>query len=238
MHDPVRLVTFDLDDTLWDVAPVLVRAEQRLYQWLQQQTPELTRRYDSLALQQRMAKQLAAMPELAHQISQLRILALEQALADSGYASDRAAQLARDAFAVFLGARHEVEYFEHALEILATLSKRYTLGAITNGNADVKRLELAPYFDFALAAEQLRASKPAPDLFLAALDRSGVPAAAAVHVGDHIENDIRAAQALDIRTVWVNFQRQPWPGGPPPAATIYSLSELPAVLRRLEDAKG
>lgn len=233
MSKPIRLVTFDLDDTLWDIAPVLVRAEQRLFEWLREKAPRLTARYDSLGLKRLMAEQLAANPELNHQISQLRILTLEHALQVSGYSHSEAIQVARQAFDIFLMARHEVEYFEHALEILETLSQRYTLGALTNGNADIKRLELAPYFDFALAAEQVRAAKPAPDLFLAALARGGVPAAAAVHVGDHIEHDIRAAQAVDIRAVWVNYERRDWPGGPPPAAMVHSLDELPAKLEQL-----
>lgn len=233
MKTPIQLVTFDLDDTLWDIAPVLVRAEHHLYQWLQRQAPRLTERYDSLGLQQLMAEHLAANPELGHQISQLRIVTLESALTTSGYSHRFSVEMARQAFEVFLLARHEVEYFEHAMETLATLSQRYVLGALTNGNADVTRLELAPYFDFALAAEQLRAAKPAPDLFLAALARGGAEPSTAVHVGDHIENDVRAAQALNIRAVWVNFQHQPWPGGTPPAATIHSLRELPATLERL-----
>lgn len=233
MKTPIQLVTFDLDDTLWDVAPVLAQAEQRLHEWLQQQAPLLTERYDTIGLKQLMAEQLAATPQLAHQISQLRIVTLETALTASGYPRRFAVEMARQAFEVFLLARHEVDYFEHALETLATLSQQYVLGALTNGNADVTRLELAPYFDFALAAEQVRAAKPAPDLFLAALERSGAEPATAVHVGDHIENDIRAAQALGIRAVWVNFQRQQWPGGMPPAAIIYSLRDLPATLDRL-----
>ena len=235
MKMPIQLVTFDLDDTLWDIAPVLVRAEHHLYQWLQRHAPQLTERYDSLGLQQLMAEQLAANPELVHQISQLRIVTLESALAASGYSHRFSVEMARRAFEVFLLARHEVEYFEHALETLATLSQQYVLGALTNGNADVTQLELAPYFDFALAAEQLRAAKPAPDLFLAALERGGAKPSTTVHVGDHIENDVRAAQALDIRTVWVNFQHQTWPGGAPPTATIHSLQELPATLERLAD---
>ena len=34
MHDNIRALTFDLDDTLWDNRPVLKAAEQSLYDWL------------------------------------------------------------------------------------------------------------------------------------------------------------------------------------------------------------
>lgn len=235
MNHPIRLVTFDLDDTLWDIAPVVAHAEQRLYEWLQQEAPQLTQRYTVADLQQLKVELLATTPGLEHQISQLRISALELALQHSGYATGESAELARRGFEVFLHARHEVTYFESALETLAELSQHYTIGALTNGNADVGRLELARYFDFGLAAEQFNAAKPAPDLFLAALERTGLHAAAMVHVGDHVENDIGAALRLGIRAIWVNFARNDWPGGPPPTATIHHLSELPEVLQQLQN---
>ena len=38
---PIRAVTFDLDDTLWDIWPIVEQAEQRLQQWLQQRYPRI-----------------------------------------------------------------------------------------------------------------------------------------------------------------------------------------------------
>ena len=32
----INLITFDLDDTLWDVRPALIKAEQAQNVWLQQ----------------------------------------------------------------------------------------------------------------------------------------------------------------------------------------------------------
>ncbi|MCX7079975.1 MAG: HAD family hydrolase, partial [Pseudomonas sp.] len=37
----IKLITFDLDDTLWDTAPVIVSAEAVLRDWLAQQAPDL-----------------------------------------------------------------------------------------------------------------------------------------------------------------------------------------------------
>ena len=44
------LITFDLDDTLWDVAPVLVRAEERVEQWMRMHCPRVPERFDRAAL--------------------------------------------------------------------------------------------------------------------------------------------------------------------------------------------
>jgi putative hydrolase of the HAD superfamily len=46
----IRLITFDLDDTLWPVEPVIVRAEHRMREYLDRNAPEVNRRFDREAL--------------------------------------------------------------------------------------------------------------------------------------------------------------------------------------------
>ena len=43
----IKVVTFDLDNTLWDVEPVLLRAEQAQYRWLEENRPRVTREFDA-----------------------------------------------------------------------------------------------------------------------------------------------------------------------------------------------
>ncbi len=47
---------------------------------------------------------------------------------------------------------------------------------VTNGNADVQRVGLADYFQFALRAEDVGIAKPDARLFHEALQRGGVEA--------------------------------------------------------------
>lgn len=116
--------------------------------------------------------------------------------------------------------------------MLELLGQRYTLGVVTNGNADVRRLGLADYFDFALCAEDVGIGKPDPAPFLEALRRSGVAASSAVHVGDHPGDDIAGAQRAGLKAVWFNPQGLPWKGSVAPDAQIQRLSQLPGVLAR------
>ncbi len=37
----IRVITIDLDDTLWDTMPVLKRAEKRLFAWMQEHYPRV-----------------------------------------------------------------------------------------------------------------------------------------------------------------------------------------------------
>ena len=40
----IKVIAFDLDDTLWAVKPVIIRAEKRLDEWLSLTVPDL--KYD------------------------------------------------------------------------------------------------------------------------------------------------------------------------------------------------
>ena len=227
----IQLVTFDLDDTLWDVAPVMRGAEATLRDWLGQHAPRLGE-FTTEALWAIRERLLQADPALKHRLSELRRRILFNALEQAGYVPDEANELAEAGFKVFLEARHAVELFPEVHPTLELLANRYMLGVLTNGNADVSRLGLADYFRFSLCAEELGVGKPDPHPFREALKRGGVEAAHAVHIGDHPLDDIGGAQRAGMRAIWFNPGGITWqhPGGPD--AEIGSLSELPPLLDR------
>lgn len=225
----IQLVTFDLDDTLWDVAPVLHSAETALRAWLALHAPRLGAT-DIEQLSQIRAALVEAEPSLKHRISELRRRVLLIALHQVGYEQAQAAQLAEQAFQVFLSARHQVSLFPEVQPTLEVLANRYQLAVLTNGNADVRRLGLADYFRFALCAEELGIGKPDPRPFQEALRRAGVEAHQAVHVGDHPQDDIRGARAAGLRAVWYNPRGLAWSGEDAPDAQIRRLDHLPNLL--------
>ena len=225
----IELITFDLDDTLWDTAPVIVRAEAVLRDWLTTHAPKAgaLEVADFQALRLRV---LTEQPELKHRISALRRRVLFHALQDTGYGD--AQRLADEAFEVFIEARHALEVFAQAEPTLAALARDYALGVVTNGNADVRRLGLGHHFKFVLCAEDIGIAKPDARLFHEALLRGAVTAGAAVHVGDHPGDDIAGAQQAGLRAVWFNPGGKHWDGDKAPDAEIGCLSELPAVLKQ------
>jgi putative hydrolase of the HAD superfamily len=233
----LRLITFDLDDTLWEVRPVLERAEAEVAEWLSRHCPEVTARFDSLALARRRQALLRQRPELAHHISALRREGLREALLECGYAAAEAARLADAAFEVFIVARHAVEPFVEVERCLETLEQRYTLGVLTNGNADVFRLPLGRFFRFAIRAESLGTSKPDVRAFEAALAAAGVRADEALHVGDHPEHDVAGARRAGFDAVWFNPLARTWPGTEPAQAEFGDFAELPALVERLDAAR-
>ena len=225
----IELITFDLDDTLWDTAPVIVRAEAVLRDWLLTHAPKAGA-LDVADFQALRLRVLTEQPQLKHRISALRRRVLFQALQDTSYAN--ALQLADEAFDVFIEARHALEVFEQAEPTLEALAREYALGVVTNGNADVRRIGLGHHFKFVLCAEDIGIAKPDARLFHEALLRGAVTAGAAVHVGDHPGDDIAGAQQAGLRAVWFNPGGKHWDGDKAPDAEIGCLSELPAVLKQ------
>lgn len=226
----LKLITFDLDDTLWDVAPVMHNAEARLRDWLAREAPRL----GPIPIEHLWtirARLLAAEPALKHRLSELRRRILLQALLEAGYPDAEASHLAEGGFQVFLAARHEVDFFPDVHATLEHLANQFILGVITNGNADVQRLGLADYFRFAVSAEQVGIGKPASEPFAAALAHARVEAAQAAHIGDHPGDDIAGALAAGFRAIWFNPQGNAWGEAARPHAEVSSLAELPDLLR-------
>ena len=226
----IKVITFDLDNTLWDVEPTLLRAEQAQQDWLREHRPGTVESYDHQGLWEFKKSVWKRHPQLAHHVSRMRIQMLYELQTAAGYNEQQARSGAEQAFAVFLAERHQVTLYEEALGVLELLATSYTLGALTNGNADVYKTDAGEYFDFAFLAEEIGASKPHPDMFHAALQRAGVDASSVIHVGDDPEHDIAGAREVGMRTVWMNSRRIAWPDLPRPDREIYNLRQLPDVI--------
>jgi putative hydrolase of the HAD superfamily len=229
----IRLLTFDLDDTLWELGPVLIRAEAVGYRWLHEHIPAVTRQFSIEQLRDIRMQIALEHPELAHRVTDLRKLSLHRAMTLAGVAADAIAAHTDDAFSVFLQARHDVELFADAETVLQQLQRDFTLAAITNGNFDVATVGLDRYFAFAVNAERLPRGKPHPEPFEEALRLSGCTAQQCIHIGDDIENDVRGAQRMGFATIWVNLDDKAWPGAEPPSKQVRHLAELPNAVREI-----
>jgi len=231
MSRDLRLITFDLDNTLWDVHSVIRNAEADMRAWLDGKLPEFGRRFQGDGLARVRASVVDSNPRLAHDVSALRRAVLEQAFLELGLAAAEARRLAGAAFDVFYEARQRVVFFDGALRTLEQLAGEFRLGALTNGNADVERIGLKPYFSFAFSAADAGASKPAPELFHLALRHCRVGPGEAVHVGDHLVDDIQGAGSIGIHTIWTNHTGAEAPADAhPPTATVRRLGEVPTAI--------
>lgn len=213
LSDKIRAVAFDLDNTLWDVDPVLVRAEERLMQWLRENCPRIPER---LSLQEMRAArmQLAARePHNAHDFTYLRMASLAQHARECGYD----ASIAEQAFEIFISARNQLDLFADVRPGLQRLRARYALATLSNGNADLARIGLADHFTVSLNARGLGAAKPDRRCFERLFEDLNLAPQEVIYVGDDPLLDVQAARAAGLLTAWMNRTGQAWPAAVPPA---------------------
>jgi FMN hydrolase / 5-amino-6-(5-phospho-D-ribitylamino)uracil phosphatase len=205
----LRAVAFDLDNTLWDVGPVLVRAEQRLHDWLREHCPRITERLSIEAMRAARERLARSEPHNAHDFTYLRRTALAAHARECGYAEE----VAERAFQVFFAARNELQPYTDVRPALERLRSRYLLATLSNGNADLELIGLAPLFSVSLNARQIGVAKPHPRCFEQLARELRLEARNILYVGDDPFLDVEAARAAGLRAAWMNRGQAPWPPG-------------------------
>jgi len=183
----IRTITLDLDDTLWEIHPVIKRAEQQLYGWLQENYPRITELYEPLDLRVVRTQVIAEFADRSHDLTFLRRTMLGRVAVAAGYSTD----FIDEAFEVFDIARIVI--------------------AVTNGNANLESIGIDHLFSDVVTAAMAGAAKPAREVFDMAVQVGGASAEQTLHVGDHPLFDVDGARGAGLRTAWVNRTASIWP---------------------------
>jgi HAD superfamily hydrolase (TIGR01509 family) len=232
-----RVISFDLDDTLWPVAPVIEGAERTLFAWLETRYPQAVHGHSIESMRELRARIAEQFPEQRHDLTFLRrrALAAQFGAAGLGASGSGAADsdagalepLVDEAFEVFLTERNRVELYADVMPSLSRLRARYRLFALSNGNADLKRCGIGDFFDGHVTAIAAGAAKPDARIFAQLARAAGVSAAEVLHVGDDPLADVVGATRAGMQAVWLNREARPWPTQfSPPARTISTLAEI------------
>ena len=195
-----KAVLFDLDDTLWPIAPVILEAEQILFAWLRRHAPRVAQQFTIETLRQARLELLAKQPEFQLDLGALRRAGLVAAFEQAG---EDAAKVEL-AMAEFFAARNAVIPFDDVLPGLLRLKGKVRIGSVTNGNADLQTIGLARHFEVSVAAPAFGVAKPDPAIFLEACRRMNIAPGEAVYVGDDLLLDVAGAQRAGLRAVWMN----------------------------------
>ena len=225
----IKCLTFDLDDTLWDCAPVLYQAEKKCYQWLQRYYPKITAKYTEQQLFESRQQYMHKHPEQIFNLTQTRLNWLRLLASEFSYPLE----LAEDAFQVFWLARNQVTFFDGVLESLEQLSVNFSLGVISNGNADINHIGIGQYFDFSVSVMDVGVAKPDPAMFHYALRLANSKAEETLHIGDHPDFDVLGALNAGLHAIWYNPTQQNWLNEKKPTAIIQSLNEIKTELDKL-----
>ena len=203
----IRALTLDLDDTLWPLMPTLLRAEQAMHDWLSEHAPQTAHRYGIEAMRALRSDIGRRHPGLAHDLSQLRRLSLQEALRTAG--DDPL--LAGPAFERFFAERQRVVFYDEVADALDRLASRHRLLALSNGNADLAATGLTRWFAGSVSAQQAGMAKPDPRIFERACAALACPPHEVMHVGDDHAADILGARAAGLHSAWL--RREPGRSG-------------------------
>jgi putative hydrolase of the HAD superfamily len=223
----IRAISLDLDDTLWDIGPVIRRAEKELWQWLERHYPRIPATFTpdlSLALREQV---ISEHPHMAHDFRFLRKKVLTTMAETVDYPDDFVAE----AFAVFDAARNRVELYPDVEPVLRELSLHFRVIAVTNGNANLETIGIHGLFHAVITAADVGVAKPQAKIFETAVREAGVEPEQVLHVGDHPEADVVGAIDAGLKTAWMNRSGAKWPEHlPAPDATVSSVTELRDLL--------
>ena len=118
--DDIRTITLDLDDTLWEITPVIRRAETRLREWLAEHYPRVVDMHQPEDIVELRAEVLAEFEEQSHDLTFIR----QQVLARMGVAAGYGDGFVEEAFAVFDTERNTLELFPEVRPALESLESR------------------------------------------------------------------------------------------------------------------
>lgn len=126
--------------------------------------------------------------------------------------------------------------FNNLIQMLEDLkSRNVLLGMITNGYGQfqmdtIKALGIENYFDVILVSEWEGIKKPDPEIFQRALEKLNVSPEKSIFVGDHPENDVKAAQNSGMKGIWKRDLQWDFSEAD---FTVNNLSEFPLIIENL-----
>lgn len=131
--------------------------------------------------------------------------------------------------------------FPHLISMLEELkSKKLLLGIITNGYGqfqmdNVKALGIDKYTDLILVSEWEGMKKPDPQIFERALMNLKVSPEESVFIGDHPDNDVKAAQQVGMKGIW---RRDGHWKDVDADHIVDDLAEVPFIIKELNNTKN
>lgn len=165
---------------------------------------------------------------------------VKNALLTLGYTKEAESSLVQGATDAFC--REFMNYVcldENAKDALEQLHLKYRLGIVSNFAVPecvmrlLERQDLAGLFEVVVVSAAVNMRKPCMGIFEYALNRLGLEPSEVAFVGDTVEADIKGAQTVGMKTVYIERRPQKEIETTKPDQIITNLSELPTALQNL-----
>ena len=217
----LHLLTFDLDDTVFPITPVVQDANSMMIRALNSFGYEANND-EIIAASKRIRRELRERgEEITYTTLRKKSIRCEMERVCSTRNVDNA--IVDMVFDSWLEERHAsanrniFPYASSALQRIRELYPSAVIGAITNGRGNpFKMPTIAQYFDFCVSGEDdnvFPLRKPDKGIYEAALRRYGELMNTSnkvknwIHVGDDLANDVGASAACGAKTVWITTDK-------------------------------
>ncbi len=240
----IKAISFDLDDNLYSNRPVMLAIEKKMVVYfacvlnakqhkLASPDKSFNQQYWYTFKQQAISQQV----DIVHDVVQVRLASYRLGLEHLGFSAAVAQQMARAAVDYFISLRSDFTVPASSKQLLATLSKRYPLVAISNGNVDTQALGLSQYFQHIYHAGwqangQLLKQKPASDMFALACQELAIKPQQLLHVGDCGRADIQGALNAGCQAAWLSCYDVGKPISVLPHLEISNINLLKLLLKK------
>ncbi len=232
---PIRLVLFDLDDTLvhfddyWEIS-VKETFKRHFF------TKELNahdvfkvfNKIDRLLVEKLDSQQIT--------IDEYRIKRFLHTMEQVGKITDTEVAIDFERLYQSIGKSNMKPDYE-VNKLIVELSSYYKLGIITNGSRGwqfdkLEAIGLSTFFskDYVFISEDIGFEKPSKEMYQHVLDIAYLQPDQVLIVGDSWTNDVAGPMEHGMQAIWLNKKNKPMPQGPPPLAVINQLAELRTIL--------
>lgn len=221
-----HLITFDLDDTLFPVGPVIQYANTALFEHLE----ELGYMIDEadFIMSTKHIRTTLAEEGILITYSELRKRAIRREMEKHSPMTMIDQDIVEQAYQVWEYHRHlgaELHLYHDTCDMLKELKNEYNhvvIGAITNGKGNPLKMDsLSTYFDFCVSGEDEHVfplRKPHEGIYKAALDQftyiqrsngNEIPKDCIwIHVGDDLANDVGASTKAGAFAIWADLDSE------------------------------
>ncbi len=200
----IKVLSFDLDNTIYDCQSVLTKAEDYFTSYLCQRYG-LGGECASYSFWAKIKSNLLKeRPELENDVTMLRAVSLVEAFKLLKLPLKGGLDEALELVALFVKHRSAGFVAPEIFTMLSNLKSRYSLVAVSNGNLDSKQLGVLDYFekDIRPNMERLRC-KPNEDMFLECARFKNVKNDEILHIGDDPYTDVYGSVLANIPCVWL-----------------------------------
>jgi putative hydrolase of the HAD superfamily len=186
----IKVVSFDLDDTLYNNDYIIKRSEQAVITYLTNQfqiAGHSFNAHEMIALKKRLIKNEPIKYENLTLLRKKTLSLFCEKLLNTK-------MVVEEAMNIFFKQRHNVMLSKEMFACLEALSERYTLVSVSNGNASLKMLSIASFFTHSYSPQKGYRAKPHPEMLQSVLNHFNISPMELLHIGDNILFDGMAAK--------------------------------------------